>query len=317
MTTTERPRAILRVLLPVLALFGLVAEAQAQATFRGRVLTERGDPIAAAAVGITELGLTTQSNPQGVYTLIVPAARVSGQQVTLSARAIGYRARSTSIALAVGERTIDFTLVQDINKLEEVIVTGVMEGIERSKVPFAVGRVTAEDLPVVAVNPMSALQGKVAGVRIAATGNGYPGSTPEIMLRGPTSINASGRGQGPLIIVDDVIMNVGSLAELGGMDIESIEVVKGAAGASLYGTRAANGVITIRTKRGLTGGSDGVRFNVRTEYGFADMNIDKLDQVGGAMRNRFQCGTNQMRPGGPASEAGYGAACIGIPVRGA
>jgi TonB-dependent SusC/RagA subfamily outer membrane receptor len=142
--------------------------------------------------------------------------------------------------------------------------------VERSKVPFAVGRVTAEDLPVVAVDPIRALQGKVAGVRIAQT-TGYPGSTPEILLRGPTSINAQGRGQGPLIIIDDVIMNVGSLTELGGMDIESIEVVKGAAGASLYGTRAANGVITIRTKRGLSGGNDGVRFNVRTEYGFSDL----------------------------------------------
>ena len=65
------------------------------------------------------------------------------------------------------------------------------------------------------------------------------------------------RARSPLIIVDGAIMNVGSLEELGGLDIESIEVVKGAAGASLYGTRAANGVITIRTKRGAT--QDGVQ----------------------------------------------------------
>lgn len=270
MTIFSRPRAILRALVPVLALFGFAAEAQAQATFRGRVISERGEPIANGAVGIAELGLTTQTDVRGTYTLIVPAARVSGQQVTLSVRAIGYRSRSIAVSLVAGDRTIDFSLNQDINRLQEVIVTGVMEGVERSKVPFAVGRVTAEDLPVVAVDPVRALQGKVAGVRIAQT-TGYPGATPEILLRGPTSINASGRGQGPLIIIDDVIMNVGSLQELGGMDIESIEVVKGAAGASLYGTRAANGVITIRTKRGLTGGNDGVRFNVRTEYGFSDL----------------------------------------------
>lgn len=271
MTILQRPRAILRVLLPVLMLLGFAAQASAQATFRGRVLTENGDPIAGAAVGISELNLSTLSGPTGAYTLVVPAARVSGQAVTLAARAIGYRARSTAIAsLAAGERTIDFTLSQDINKLEEVIVTGVMEGVERAKVPFAVGRVTAEDLPVVALDPVRALTGKVAGVRIAQT-SGRPGSTPEILLRGPTSINASGRGQEPLIIVDDAIMNVGVLSEIGGLDIESIEVVKGAAGASLYGTRAANGVITIRTKRGLTG-QDGVRFNVRSEYGFSDLN---------------------------------------------
>src|SRR5574338_973937 len=107
------------------------------------------------------------------------------------------------------------------------------------------------------------------GVRIAQT-SGRPGSTPEIMMRGPTSINAQGRGQGPLFIVDGVIMHVGSMEELGGLDIESVEVVKGAAGASLYGTTAANGVIVIKTKRGAN--QDGVKINVRSEYGFSDMN---------------------------------------------
>src|SRR6185503_12770875 len=172
--------------------------------------------------------------------------------------------------IRAGEQTVDFQLQTDVNRLEEVVVTGVMEGTERQKVPFSVGRLTTEDLPVPALDPIRALQGKVAGVRIGQT-SGKPGSTPEILLRGPTSINASGRSQEPLIIVDDAIMNVGSLEELGGLDIESVEVVKGAAGASLYGTRAANGVITIRTKRGLTGG-EGVKFNVRTEFGTSDFN---------------------------------------------
>jgi TonB-linked SusC/RagA family outer membrane protein len=90
------------------------------------------------------------------------------------------------------------------------------------------------------------------------------------MVRGPTSINASGRSQGPLIIVDGIIMNVASFDELGGMDIESVELVKGAAGASLYGSRAANGVIQIKTKRGAS--QDGVKFTARTEYGFSDVN---------------------------------------------
>jgi len=235
------------------------------ATFRGKVSSDKtGEPIVGAAVGIGELQLTVTTNAQGNYVLTVPAARVNGQAATLTARAIGFKSIARVIgALTAGERTVDFPLAQDINKLEEIIVTGVLEGTERAKVPFSVGRLTAEDLPVVSTDPIRALQGKVAGVRIAST-NGRPGSTPEIQLRGPTSINGAGRGQGPLIIVDDAIMHVGSLEELGGLDIESVEVVKGAAGASLYGTRAANGVITIRTKRGLVG-QDGVKFNVRTE----------------------------------------------------
>ena len=72
----------------------------------------------------------------------------------------------------------------------------------------------------------------------AASTSGRPGDTPAIQLRGVTSINSSGRSTSPLFIVDGAIMNVGSLEELGGLDIESVEVVKGAAGASLYGTRA-------------------------------------------------------------------------------
>jgi TonB-linked SusC/RagA family outer membrane protein len=257
----------------------LAAPIMAQAaTFRGKVTSEKsGEPLVGAAVGVGELGLSVLTNAQGNYSLTVPAARVNGQTVTLTARAIGYKSVARVVsALTAGERTVEFALGADINKLEEIIVTGVMEGVERAKVPFSVGRLTAEDLPVAASNPLTLLAGKIAGVRVAMT-SGFPGSTPEIQLRGPTSINARDRGQGPLIIVDDAIMNVGSLQELGGLDIESMEVVKGAAGASLYGTRAANGVITIRTKRGLTG-QDGVKFNIRTEYGISDLNSTNYGQ---------------------------------------
>ena len=91
-------------------------------------------------------------------------------------------------------------------------------------------------------------------------GGGQPGDSPSILLRGPTSINASGRSQDPLYIIDGVVIDPsvsGSpLSDIPGDDIESIEVVKGAAGASMYGARAANGVIQIRTKRGMAyGGS--------------------------------------------------------------
>lgn len=242
------------------------------ATFRGKVTSEKsGEPIVGASVVIGELQLSVLTNPQGLYVLTIPATRVNGQSVTLTARAIGFKSVARVIpALTAGERTVDIPLAADINKLEEIIVTGVLEGTERAKVPFAVGRLTTEDLPVPALDPVRALSGKIAGLRIGAT-TGRPGSSPEILLRGPTSINATGRSQEPLIVVDGVIMHVGSYAEVGGLDIESVEVVKGAAGSSLYGTQAANGVITITTKRGSKG-QDGVRFNARTEWGFSDFN---------------------------------------------
>ena len=270
MTTSNRVRvlglAIAGVLLAVPA-----ASARAQtAVITGKVTSENGQPVEAANLYITDLGVSIGTNAAGIYTFSIPAARVSGQKANLRIRAIGQQSQLRTITIVPGAQTQNFTLQGDVNRLSEVVVTGVVEGTERSKVPFSVGRITAEDLPVPALDPIKALAGKVAGLRIANT-SGRPGSSPEIQLRGPTSINATGRTQGPLIIVDGAIMNVGSLNELGGLDIESAEVVKGAAGASLYGTRAANGVITIRTKRGSSG-TDGIKFNARTEYGFSDLN---------------------------------------------
>src|SRR5690606_19520769 len=97
-------------------------------------------------------------------------------------------------------------------------------------------------------------------------GSGRPGSAPSILLRGPTSLNASGRDQEPLYIVDGVILG-SDLVDMDALDIESVEVVKGAAAASMYGSRAANGVIQIRTKRGRSMMDNDVRYTIRSEFG--------------------------------------------------
>jgi TonB-linked SusC/RagA family outer membrane protein len=273
MTTLMRARRAVVAVAAILFGAGLTGAAQAQnAVLTGTVTSNVGHPLANANVLITEMGISVGTNAQGVYTITIPAARVNGQTVNLRARTFGFQPQTRLVRITEGTFTFNFALAQDVLRLNEVVVTGVVEGVERSKVPFSVGRLTTEDMPVPALDPVRALAGKVPGVRIAQT-SGRPGSTPEIMLRGPTSINATGRGQGPLIIVDNVIMNVGSLEELGGLDIESVEVVKGAAGASLYGSRAANGVITIRTKRGAS--QDGIKFTARTEYGLSDLNSIK------------------------------------------
>ena len=243
----------------------------AQAKITGRVTSDQGVPLPGANVRIQALNISVGTNEQGAYTIDIPAARATGQTVQIQARSFGFLPISRQVTLASGANLSEnFSLKTDVNRLSEVVVTGVVgEAVERSKVPYAVSRLAQEDIPVPAVDPITALAGKMPGVRIAQT-NGQPGSNPEIMMRGPTSINAAGRSQQPLIIVDGAVMNVGSLDEIGGLDIESVEVVKGAAGASLYGSSAANGVIVIKTKRG--GNEDGVRFNVRSEYGFSDLN---------------------------------------------
>lgn len=273
MITMNRVRALAGSLLGLLGVALVAPSAHAQgrnAVIVGTVTSEFGRAVEAANVYITDMAISVATGADGKYRISIPAARVAGQQVNLRVRAIGHQPGIKPIRITADSQTVNFELKQDINRLDEVVVTGVVgEGQERSKVPFAVAHLSAEDIPVPAMDPVTALAGKVSGLRIAST-SGQPGGTPQIQLRGVTSINVTNRTTSPLFIVDGAIMNVGSLDELGGLDIESVEVVKGAAGASLYGTRAANGVIQIKTKRGGSG-ADAVKFNVRSEYGYSDL----------------------------------------------
>ena len=241
-----------------------------EAVVRGRVIDDRGDALPAATVQIAELNVGVYTNSAGAYTILIPAVRVAGQAVTLKVRVIGHKPAVRQLVLSAGEHAEDFTLATDPNLLEEVVVTGVQEATEQIKVPFSVTRIDASRMPVAAEDPLRQLQGKIAANIVSNSGR--PGSQPAVLLRGPTSINATGRGQDPLYIVDGVIVN-GSLPDINPQDIQTIEVVKGAAGASLYGARAGNGVINITTKSGR-GTPDGVTFTVRSEEGVSDIERD-------------------------------------------
>src|SRR3989475_3063501 len=241
------------------------------AVVRGTITSDRGEPISGANIVIDELRLGVVTNATGQYTLSVPGARLRGQHVVLRVRAIGFKPNSKAVTLTSGEQIVDLALGYDVNLLEAIFVTGTQEATEAVKVPFTVNRVDASQLPVPASNPLTQLQGKVPGANIVSN-SGRPGSQPAVLLRGPTSINATGRGQDPLYIVDGVIVN-GSLPDINPQDIQTVEVVKGAAGASLYGARAGNGVINITTKSGR-GTPDGVTFTVRSEEGVSDIERD-------------------------------------------
>jgi TonB-linked SusC/RagA family outer membrane protein len=248
------------------------SEAWAQeAVIRGRVVSDQGEPVPEATVAMTEVGAQAFTGADGRFTLTVAGARVRGQTVILRVRRISYKPASRAVTLTAGEQELNFTLVADVNQLETVVVTGVQEAVERVKVPFAVTQVDATRMPVPAANPLSQLQGKVPGANIVSA-SGRPGAAPSVILRGPTSLNAAGRSQAPLYIIDGVITN-GALPDINPSDIENVEVVKGAAGASLYGARAGNGVIQITTKSGRRA-LDGLQFNVRTETGVSDIERD-------------------------------------------
>ncbi len=250
-------------------LIGAASLAEAQnAVIRGTVRSDGGDPVAGANVFVVELNLQAATSEAGRYVITVPGDRVRGQQLQLRVRAICYRPSSRPVTITAGEQSVDFTLAQDVNRLEEIVVTGVLEGTEQTKVPFTVGRVDMADIPAPAVDPLRMLAGRVPGANIVST-SGRPGSAPSVILRGPTSINATGRGQGPLYIVDGVIIN-GGLPDINPSDIENVEVVKGASAASLYGARAGQGVIQITTRSGRRS-ADGMSFNVRVEAGQSDI----------------------------------------------
>jgi TonB-linked SusC/RagA family outer membrane protein len=266
-----RPRGALRWL--AAAVFGLAgaspAAAQGQsAVIAGRVLTASGQPMQGANIYITELNISVGSNAAGRYTLTVPGQRVTGQQATLRLRSIGYKPIARSITITPGTQTVDFTLSEDINRLNEVVVTGVAAGTAARNVPFAVAHIDSAQMPVLGGNAVQQLQGKIAGANITAN-TGRPGAAPAVVLRGPTSINAAGRVQGPLYIVDGILLQ-GGTPDINPNDIENIEVVKGAAAASLYGARAGGGVINITTKTGRTA-SEGMKVGVRSEFGRNDI----------------------------------------------
>jgi TonB-linked SusC/RagA family outer membrane protein len=235
------------------------------ATLTGRITSESGQPIENGNAYITELNISVGTNTDGKYSIVIPAERVRGQNVVLRVRAIGHLAKTRPVTIRGGTQTIDFELSRDINRLQEVIVTGVTAGTEQKKTTFTVSQLNAEqDLQVPQTNALSQIAAKVPGASVVADG-GRPGQAPNVILRGPRSINASGRSQGPLILVDGVILN-GSTSDLNPEDIESIEVVKGAAASSLYGSRAGNGIISITTKSAKNA-PPGLRITARQEQG--------------------------------------------------
>jgi len=156
------------------------------------------------------------------------------------------------------------------------MVTGVAGALTKTKTPFAIDKIDSDVLELApATTVESLIRGKSAGVKVVKA-TGEPGYGASVQLRGATSINASGRSQAPLYIIDGIIIDPsisGSpMGDISPDDVQSIEIIKGAAGASEYGARAANGVIAITTKRGSEIGLGQTRFNYKMEQGYNELN---------------------------------------------
>ena len=252
------------VLLVALAVIPVAAVAQT-GRVSGTVRDSAGARgLADAQIAIVGTRLRAVADAEGNYSITgVPAGTYS-----VEARRIGYRrAVLDNVQVTDGATTTaNFAMALAPLTLEAVVTTGVVDPTSGTRVPFTVGRIEAANAPVPATNALETIQGKVAGVTVVP--NGQPGSGTNLLLRTPTSINKS---NSPLIVVDGVIQTQSfdaSTADLESLNIESVEVVKGAAAASLYGSRAQAGVIQIRTKRGAEDGTAATRVTARSEIGW-------------------------------------------------
>tara|TARA_B110000263_G_C15311470_1_gene513570 strand:- start:2094 stop:5357 length:3264 start_codon:yes stop_codon:yes gene_type:complete len=224
---------------------------------KGVVKTQSGQPLPGAS--ILEKGTVngSQSDFNGDFTI-----DVTNQNAILVVSYLGF----TTQELTVGDKT-NFTIIlmEDTeNLLDEIVVTGVAIGTSTKKLGFTVSKVSGASLEEVpAVNASNTLRGKVAGINIfQSQGDG----SASVSLRGAKSIFGN---TSPLILIDGIITNQG-LGTINTSDIKTIEIIKGAAASSLYGSRAAGGVIQIITKKGKRG-AENMTVSYRSEVGFNDL----------------------------------------------
>ena len=253
-------------LLPLLAL----AQGLANVTVKGSVKDENGDPIVGASVVVKDSRVGAISDVDGNYTF---TSNITEGAHVLVVTFVGYALKSEAfdVSASGGAISKDFTLSPDALNLDEVLVTGSSPTTTRRQLGNSISVVKAEDLNNTgSTNALGALQGKVMGAQISQN-SGDPAGGFSVRLRGAGSVNSS---SDPLYIVDGVIVDNSSqnvinrsadaqatnfaagqnrLVDLNPNDIDRVEVLNGAAAAAQYGSRAANGVIQIFTKRGKSG----------------------------------------------------------------
>lgn len=231
--------------------FGTMASLIAQRTISGTITDDKKEPLIGASVLVKGTSTGTISDVSGAFSFSIPA-----NGTTLIISYTGYASKEIAIGAS---NNYNVMLEQEAIDLSDIVIVGY--GTQSKKeLTGSVSKVTSETisrLPVTGVD--QALQGQAPGVQVTSA-SGTPGASVSIRVRGPSSISA---GNQPLYVVDGIPINTGSysqigvggqqtnaLADLNPADIESIDVLKDAAAASIYGSRASNGVVIITTKRG-------------------------------------------------------------------
>jgi len=257
----------------------------------GRVTSAAtNEPLVGASVTVKGSTTATTTDAQGKYSITVPKAG--------STLVISYTGTETQerVIRAVGEQ--DFSVVSTNNTLNEVIVNVGYGTQKKSVVTGAISKVSAKDLENTPNGRIEqALQGKVSGVTIAQNA-GQPGSSSTIRVRGVSNFGNSN----PLWVVDGIVVDNGGISYINQTDIESIEVLKDATSQAIYGTRAANGVILVTTKRGRAGKLN-VAYNVFYGTSAPAKKLDLLNatQYATLVNERLVAGGGSAKYANPSS----------------
>lgn len=259
-----------RKLLAGLLLVFIWPAVMAQQQVTGRVTDLAGEPLPGVNVLVknTATGISTDAN--GNYSI-----NVSDQNDVLIFSFIGYSSQEIKVN---GRSRVDVALAEDVQNLDEVVVVG-YGTVKKSDLTGAVTSISSEELKAVPVTTFDqALQGRAAGVQVVQA-TGAPGGGTNIRIRGTSSVNASSE---PLYVIDGMLINnnnsemsiggrgpaINPLSTINPSDIESVEILKDASATAIYGSRAANGVILITTKRGKSGQAS---LNFETYYGVQEV----------------------------------------------
>jgi TonB-linked SusC/RagA family outer membrane protein len=229
----------------------------------GRVTSSDNTAIAGVSVRLNQSEIGTNTDEQGNFRLMVPSG--SG---TLTFSYVGYTAQEVAIN---NRSVINVTLALADDKLDDVVVIG-YGTVRKRDLTGSVSQIKSKEIGVFSnTSPVQALQGRAAGVQVIQN-SGSPGGAISVRIRGTNSIQG---GNEPLYVVDGFPLNGSSLNQLNTADIESVEVLKDASAIAIYGTRGANGVVLVTTKKGRKGD---VRVNY--DFGYSIQSVTKkLDMM--------------------------------------
>ena len=265
----------------------LLAQEGAAKQINGTVTAESGQALSGASVAVKGSTRGTITGDDGKFAI------TATEKDVLVISYIGYATQEIAVG---GQTNIDVKLLSDETSLEEVVV--VAYGVQkRSDVTGAIGSINTEDFNKgIVVNPGQLLQGKVAGVNVSNV-SGEPGAAQDVIIRGIGSLRS---GTTPLYVVDGFVLDNSTtgvannpLNFINPQDIESIDVLKDASAAAIYGARAANGVVVITTKKGKAGKTE-MNFSASTAWSTmankidvfsADEFVSQVNAIGGNLFN--------------------------------